>query len=135
MKHPMRLLMDQMAELHQAWDAPVAKVPALVLPKRERLRRRLLAEESGEADEAMGRGDISNIAKELVDVMVVTIGAALEYGIPLDRCWDEVLKSNHSKLGDDGKPVQHGKVTKGPNYEPPDMRRAVYGNMKGLTND
>jgi len=126
----MRELMDQMAELHRAWGQPVAESPAHIAMGRQSLRMDLLREEAEEAiDAMMCRDPLDTVAKELVDVIVVTVGAALEYGIPLDRCWDAVLESNRSKLGDDGKPVlnEHGKVTKGPNYQPPDMRRAVFG--------
>jgi len=38
-----------------------------------------------------------------------------------------VYKSNMSKLGEDGKPIYRpdGKVLKGPNYQPPDLKDLV----------
>ena len=49
-------------------------------------------------------------------------------GIELDYCFDEVHRSNMSKLGEDGKPIyrEDGKVLKGPNYKPPNMYDTVY---------
>ena len=43
----------------------------------------------------------------------------------LDECFDEVQRSNMSKLGKDGKPIynQAGKVMKGPNYFAPDLNK------------
>lgn len=40
-----------------------------------------------------------------------------------EKCFDEVHRSNMSKLGSDGKPVyrEDGKVLKGPNYSPADL--------------
>lgn len=40
-----------------------------------------------------------------------------------DRCFDEVHRSNMSKLDDNGKPIyrEDGKALKGPNYSPADL--------------
>lgn len=45
------------------------------------------------------------------------------YGIPLKDCFEEVHKSNMTKLGPDGKPIYHtdGKIAKGPNFKKPDL--------------
>ena len=39
----------------------------------------------------------------------------------------EVHRSNMSKLGEDGKPIyrEDGKILKGPNYTPPDLRKVL----------
>ena len=49
-------------------------------------------------------------------------------GIELDYCFDEVHRSNMSKLDEDGKPIyrEDGKVMKGPNYRPPNLYDTVY---------
>ena len=46
----------------------------------------------------------------------------------LEEALSRVHKSNLSKLGLDGKPIrrQDGKVLKGPNYQPPDLRDLVH---------
>ena len=57
--------------------------------------------------------------------MYVTYGAGHAFGIDLDKCFDEVQRSNMSKLGVDGKPIynEKGKVMKGPNYFEPDLSK------------
>lgn len=65
------------------------------------------------------------LVKELADLMYVTIGAAVTFGLPLEEVFYEVHKSNMSKLGEDGKPIyrEDGKVLKGPNYKEPDLEK------------
>lgn len=67
--------------------------------------------------------DKAKLAKELADLLYVVYGTAATFGIDIDRVFDEVHKSNMSKLGEDGKPVyrEDGKVLKGPNYQPPKL--------------
>ena len=47
------------------------------------------------------------------------------FGLNLDACFNEVQKSNMSKLGKDGKPIynENGKVMKGPDYFKPDLSK------------
>ena len=61
--------------------------------------------------------------KELADLVFVCYQYAALMGYDLDEATRRVFISNMSKLGDDGKPVLNelGKVTKGPNYQPPDL--------------
>lgn len=67
------------------------------------------------------------ILKELADVLYVTYGFAASHGWDLDEAFRRVHASNMSKLGLDGKPIYRddGKVLKGPNYEPPDLRDLI----------
>lgn len=62
------------------------------------------------------------LAKELADLLYVTYGTAVSFGIPIDEVFDAVHRSNMSKLVD-GKPLlrEDGKVLKGPNYQPPQL--------------
>jgi len=91
------------------------------------VRASLLNEEHQEVQEALASGDREAIAKELADLAYVTYGTALVYDIDLDEALREVHRSNMTKLDDDGKPVlrEDGKVLKGPNYKPPDMKGAL----------
>ena len=49
------------------------------------------------------------------------------FGINLDRCFDEVQRSNMSKLDINGRPIynESGKVMKGPNYFKPDLKKII----------
>lgn len=70
------------------------------------------------------------LTKELADLMYVTIGTAITFGLPLEEVFAEVHRSNMSKLGEDGKPIyrEDGKVLKGPNYKEPDLEKYFASN-------
>lgn len=91
------------------------------------LRYDLIKEELQELFEAMGDKNIVEVADALTDILYVTYGAGHAFGIDLDACFDEVQRSNMSKLGADGKPIYRddGKVMKGPNYFEPDLTKFV----------
>lgn len=65
----------------------------------------------------------AKLTKELADLMYVTIGTAVTFGLPLEEVFAEVHKSNMSKLGEDGKPIyrEDGKVLKGEDYREPNL--------------
>ena len=89
------------------------------------LRLKLIQEELNEFQEAIKNKDIIEVADALTDILYVTYGAGHSFGINLDKCFDEVQRSNMSKLGEDGKPIynEFGKVMKGPNYSKPDLKQ------------
>ena len=91
------------------------------------LRYDLIKEELDELRDAIKDGDIKEVADALTDILYVTYGAGHAFGIDLNKCFDEVQKSNMSKLGEDGKPIynDNGKVMKGPNYFRPDLSKFV----------
>lgn len=78
--------------------------------------------------------DRKKLTKELADLMYVTIGTAITFGLPLEEVFAEVHKSNMSKLGEDGKPVyrEDGKVLKGPNYKEPDLEKFKYPDWREI---
>ena len=91
------------------------------------LRYDLINEELEEFKQAIDKKDIKEVADALTDILYVTYGAGHAFGINLDKCFEEVQKSNMSKLGNDGKPIynQKGKVMKGPNYFKPNLKKFV----------
>ena len=103
----------------------VKKKSRLSTEKIKALRLSLIQEELEELTKAMKENDILEVADALTDILYVTYGAGHSFGINLDKCFDEVQKSNMSKLGKDGKPIynEHGKVMKGPNYFKPDLSK------------
>jgi predicted HAD superfamily Cof-like phosphohydrolase len=62
------------------------------------LRVRLMAEELGEVVEAIIRGDVVAYTDGLADLSYVTIGSAVQCGIPLAEAWTEVQRANISKF-------------------------------------
>ena len=91
------------------------------------LRYELIKEELEELKEALKNKDIKEVADALTDILYVTYGAGHAFGINLDKCFEEVQKSNMSKLGKDGKPIynEFGKVMKGPDYFKPDLSKFI----------
>jgi predicted HAD superfamily Cof-like phosphohydrolase len=114
-------------EFHEAFKLPIGTEPVLLDGDRTGLRYDLIREELEELADAQNSGDLVGIADALADLAYVVFGAAVEYGIDLDRVIREVHRSNMTKLGDDGKAIRRedGKVLKGPHYEPPNVAAAL----------
>ena len=91
------------------------------------LRISLINEELEELKKAIKDKDILEVADALTDILYVAYGAGHAFGINLDACFNEVQKSNMSKLGQDGKPIfnEKGKVMKGPNYFVPNFSKLI----------
>ena len=89
------------------------------------LRKKLIDEEFNELKEAIDDNNIVEVADALTDILVVTYGAGAAFGINLDKCFEEVHRSNMSKLSEKGKPIYNeiGKVMKGPNYFKPNLKQ------------
>ena len=92
-----------------------------------KLRYDLIKEELDEFEEAIRGNNLKEIADSLPAILYVTYGAGHAFGINLDKCFDEVQRSNMSKLGEDGKPIynEQGKVMKGPNYFKPNLNKFI----------
>ena len=95
--------------------------------KTVKLRYNLIKEELEEFEQALQDKNLTEVADSLTDILYVTYGAGLAFGIDLDKCFDEVQKSNMSKLGADGKPIYNkdGKVMKGPKYFKPNLSKFI----------
>tara|TARA_B100000945_G_scaffold87514_1_gene68055 strand:+ start:181 stop:558 length:378 start_codon:yes stop_codon:yes gene_type:complete len=108
----------------------VKKKSELSSDKINSLRLSLIQEELDELTNAIKENDTLEVADALTDILYVTYGAGHAFGINLDKCFDEVQKSNMSKLGKDGKPIynEHGKVMKGPDYFKPDLSKFLVKN-------
>jgi predicted HAD superfamily Cof-like phosphohydrolase len=119
---------DMVREFHEAFGHPVNNTPTTPSHADRALRETLVKEEVYEFCEASEWYDVEGVAKELADVLYVAYGAALVWGIDLDKVFAEVHRSNMSKLGEDGKPVlrDDGKVLKGPNYSEANVLRVLY---------
>ena len=103
----------------------VKSKPAFASDKVNELRVNLIVEELGELKAAVKNKDLKETVDALTDILYVTYGAGHAFGVDLDKCFDEVQKSNMSKLNKDGKPIYNdsGKVMKGPNYFKPNLSK------------
>jgi predicted HAD superfamily Cof-like phosphohydrolase len=90
------------------------------------LRHRLMSEENDEYLEAARKNDLELVADALGDKLYILCGTIVSHGLQnkIIEVFDEIHRSNMSKLGEDGKPVKRGdgKVLKGPGYFLPDIK-------------
>ena len=93
--------------------------------KTTKLRYDLIKEELDELEKALTEQNLEEVADALTDILYVTYGAGHSFGIDLDACFNEVQRSNMSKLDSNGKPIynESGKVMKGPNYFQPNLKQ------------
>ena len=92
-----------------------------------KLRLKLIKEELEELEQALNDKNLLEVADALTDILYVTYGAGHSFGINLDACFEEVQRSNMSKLDADGKPIynEYGKVMKGPNFSKPNLKQFI----------
>jgi predicted HAD superfamily Cof-like phosphohydrolase len=124
----MKKQIDQVEDFHNAFGiensySPTADIGA----EQYMLRYELIREENEEYLDACQRGDITEIADALGDQLYILCGTMLKHGLQerMEAIFDEIHRSNMSKLGEDGKPIyrEDGKVMKGPAYFKPDISR------------
>jgi len=112
---------------HNSFGLGVQQDPKADLGKDKNLLRfNLMDEENKEYLEAANNNDMVEVADALGDMLYILCGTILEHGMQykIEEVFEEIQKSNMSKLGADGKPIyrEDGKVLKGPNYFKPDIK-------------
>src|SRR4051812_7991396 len=101
------------------------------------LRARLIKEELNEFRDAsslyINDKHIIEVADALGDLLYVVYGAGVTYGIDLEPVFQEIHRSNMSKLWPDGKAHRDtgGKVIKSPNYSPANLAFVLEQNKGG----
>lgn len=101
---------------HSRFDILVRTVPTEPTEETKQLRVRLIQEEFDELKEAMAAGNLAAVAKEMADLLYVTYGTAVSYGIDMEPVFQEVHRSNLSKVG--GYKRADGKWVKPETYSP-----------------
>ena len=106
-------------EFHEAFGFPVRRSP--IIPQDNEGHRcvKLISEETRELITAIKSRDLDGIAHNIADAIYVLYGTALTYGIDMRPIWDEVHRSNMTKIG--GKINSYGKLMKPSTYRPPDI--------------
>ena len=115
------------SEFHNAFGLGMKESPTADLGiKKNLLRYELMREENEEYLEAANSNDLVEVADALGDMLYILCGTIIEHGMQhkIEEVFNEIQRSNMSKLGNDGKPIyrEDGKVLKGPNYFKPDIR-------------
>lgn len=115
---------------HQTYDLLQNDTPTVDVPDTiKQLRFDLMKEENEEYLEAVQNNDLVEMADALGDMLYILCGTIITHGMQhkIEEVFDEIQRSNMSKLGTDGKPIYRadGKVLKGPNYFKPDIGRIM----------
>ena len=113
-------------EFHTAFKLGIKNNPTADIGEdRNLLRYKLMREENEEYLEAANNNDLVEVADALGDMLYILCGTIIEHGMQekIDVVFNEIQRSNMSKLGEDGKPIyrEDGKVLKGPNYFKPNI--------------
>jgi len=103
-------------EFHRTFGVAAETAPTVPHAATKALRIRLIQEEFDELKEALGHESLAAIAKELADLLYVAYGTAVSYGIDMEPVFQEVHRSNMSKVG--GYKRDDGKWVKPPTYSP-----------------
>lgn len=128
----MQKQINAVKEFHTAFKIGHSENPKADLGEiKNTLRYNLMKEENEEYLEAVQNNDLVEIADALGDMMYILCGTIIEHGLQhkIEEVFDEIQRSNMSKLGEDGLPIyrEDGKVMKGPNYFKPDFSKILGG--------
>ena len=122
----MKKYTDAVHEFHSAFKLGIKNEPTADLGVAKNLLRfNLMKEENEEYLEAANANDLVEVADALGDMLYILAGTIIEHGMQykIAEVFDEIQRSNMSKLGEDGHPIfrEDGKVLKGPNYFKPNI--------------
>lgn len=117
-------------QFHEAFKLGIKQEPTANLGEaKNKLRFNLMAEENEEYFEAAQNNDLVEVADALGDMLYILCGTILEHGMQykIEEVFNEIQRSNMSKLGADGKPIyrEDGKVLKGPDYFKPNIKEIL----------
>ena len=123
----MKKQLKQLWDFQSAYNSARNTKPTLLEPDEFYLRYRLGKEELVEYLEACNNDDLVEVTDALADQLYILLGTMVAHGMQdiIEDVFDEVHRSNMSKLGEDGKPIyrEDGKVLKGPNFTPPNIEQ------------
>ena len=122
--------LNSVKEFHTAFEIGFSESPKSDLGETKNLLRyNLMKEENEEYLEAVQNNDLIEIADALGDMLYILCGTIIEHGLQhkIEAVFDEIQRSNMSKLDHDGKPIyrEDGKVMKVPNYFKPDFSKII----------
>lgn len=126
-KKDIQSLIGYVEKFHNSFGIKNNYEPTIQLSQKDiQLRFDLLKEENEEYINAAKNGDMIEVADALGDLMYILFGTIMKHGMQhkIVEVFEEIQRSNMSKLGEDGKPIyrEDGKVLKGPNYFKPNIQ-------------
>lgn len=123
----MKNQLKKVEQFHFAFSEINGVIPMLLPERTYELRHKLMAEENDEYLQACKEDDKVGIADALGDQLYILCGTILKHGLQnvIEDVFDEIHRSNMSKLGEDEKPIfrEDGKILKGPDYFKPDISK------------
>jgi predicted HAD superfamily Cof-like phosphohydrolase len=133
----MQKQLAQVATFQRAFGQNVETQPTLISKEKAKLRFELMKEENEEYLEAVQNNDLVEIYDALVDQYYILCGTILEHGMQniIEKGFEEVQRSNMSKLDDDGLPIVNGengvwdetrakgKILKSKNFSEPNLKQ------------
>ena len=132
----MKKQLQQLWDFQSAYNSTKNTTPTLIEPDDYFLRYRLGKEELLEYLDACNNDDIVEITDALADQLYILLGTMVAHGMQdiIEDVFNEVHRSNMSKLGENGKPIyrEDGKVLKGPNYSPPNIEQFLTAGQSQL---
>ncbi len=125
---------EAVKEFHRVYNIGYKEKPIADLgSKKNTLRFELMKEENEEYFEAANNNDLVEVADALGDMLYILCGTIIEHGMQhkIEEVFEEIQRSNMSKLGEDGKPIyrEDGKVMKGPNYFKPNIKAILENDL------
>lgn len=136
----MKKQLKAVEKFHNTFKQIVNEFPVLIDNDLAKLRYDLGKEELDEYLEAVKNGDLVGIFDSLGDQLYILCGTILCHGGQhiIEKCFDEIQKSNMSKLDDSGRPIINGengvfdtsrrlgKILKSSNFSEPNLSQFLY---------
>jgi len=133
----MQKQLAEVAKFQIAFGQNVETQPTLINKEKAELRFKLMREENEEYLEAVEDNDLIEVADALTDQLYILCGTILEHGMQniIEKCFEEVQRSNMSKLDNNGLPIINGengvwdesrakgKILKSKNYSKPNLKQ------------
>jgi predicted HAD superfamily Cof-like phosphohydrolase len=135
----MKTQISQVQEFQTAFDQLISNEPTIVNKELSLLRFELMKEENDEYLEAVLENDLVEIADALGDQLYILAGTILTHGMQhiIEPVFNEIHRSNMSKLDASGKPIINGmngvldmsrpigKVIKSKGYSEPNIKQIL----------
>ena len=115
---------ESVREFHEKYWHLIASHPSVPSQVIKDLRLSLCLEEMNEFITAIIQNDFIEMADGAADLVYVVVGTLISYGIPFDRIFQEVHRSNMTKTASKAYEGQkYGEVNpKGPDYIAPNIK-------------
>jgi len=124
-------------QFHVKYDHYFALKPQVPTQETINLRFKLINEECKEVNSALYKlmneraeydvDNLTELADGLADLLYVTFGTALAFGLPIDEIFAEVQRSNMTKSTEKN---EYGKTIKGLHWSPPNIKEIIEREMK-----